>query len=124
MSKIWYCANCGYEVSSRGRCHLCRERLVASSLPELPAGEDDDEVGRGEGEAAEMGALTTRGGKQRARKQQRDHEASDAEQDLGSEQSLDVGLIHTADVAGGPEGFVDLVKALREEERQAADAKK
>jgi hypothetical protein len=45
MTKIWYCANCGYEVSSRGRCHQCRQRLVASSLPELPAGEDDDEVG-------------------------------------------------------------------------------
>ena len=45
MSKIWYCANCGYEVPSRGRCHQCRQRLVASSLPELPAGEDEDEVG-------------------------------------------------------------------------------
>ena len=22
MSKIWYCPNCGYEVTSRGRCHL------------------------------------------------------------------------------------------------------
>jgi hypothetical protein len=45
VSKIWYCRNCGYEVTSRGRCHLCRERLVASALPELPAGDDDDEVG-------------------------------------------------------------------------------
>jgi hypothetical protein len=45
VSKIWYCRNCGYEVTSRGRCHLCRDRLVASALPELPAGEDDDEVG-------------------------------------------------------------------------------
>jgi hypothetical protein len=45
VSKIWYCRNCGYEVTSRGRCHLCRERLVASDLPELPAGDDDDEVG-------------------------------------------------------------------------------
>jgi hypothetical protein len=45
MTKIWYCANCGYEVSSRGRCHQCRARLIASSLPELPAGEDEDEVG-------------------------------------------------------------------------------
>jgi hypothetical protein len=45
VSKIWFCRNCGYEVASRGRCHLCRERLVASALPELPAGEDDDEVG-------------------------------------------------------------------------------
>jgi hypothetical protein len=45
VSKIWYCRNCGYEVTSRGRCHLCRQRLVASSLPELPAGDEDDEVG-------------------------------------------------------------------------------
>jgi hypothetical protein len=45
MTKIWYCANCGYEVTSRGRCHLCRQRLVASDLPELPAAEEDDEVG-------------------------------------------------------------------------------
>ncbi len=45
MTRIWYCRNCGYEVGSRGRCHLCRERLVASALPELPAGEEDDEVG-------------------------------------------------------------------------------
>jgi hypothetical protein len=45
VSKIWYCRNCGYEVASRGRCHLCRERLVASALPELPAGDEDDEVG-------------------------------------------------------------------------------
>jgi hypothetical protein len=45
MSKIWYCPNCGYEVPSRGRCHQCHQRLVASSLPELPAGEDEDEVG-------------------------------------------------------------------------------
>jgi hypothetical protein len=45
MSKIWYCPNCGYEVDSRGRCHLCRQRLVASSLPELPAGGEEDEVG-------------------------------------------------------------------------------
>ena len=29
-TKVWYCANCGYEVTSRGRCHSCGERLVAS----------------------------------------------------------------------------------------------
>ncbi len=45
MSKIWYCANCGYEVGARGRCHLCRQRLVASHLPELETGDDDEEVG-------------------------------------------------------------------------------
>jgi hypothetical protein len=45
VSKIWYCRNCGYEVASRGRCHLCRERLVASALPALPAGDEEDEVG-------------------------------------------------------------------------------
>src|ERR1700683_4329647 len=45
MSKIWYCPNCGYEVTSGGRCHSCHDRLVASALPELEPGEDDDEVG-------------------------------------------------------------------------------
>jgi hypothetical protein len=45
MSKIWYCANCGYEMESRGKCHACGERLVASSLPALAAGDEDDEVG-------------------------------------------------------------------------------
>jgi hypothetical protein len=45
MAKVWYCPNCGYEVTSRGRCHSCRERLVASALPQLPAGSDEDEVG-------------------------------------------------------------------------------
>jgi hypothetical protein len=45
MSKIWYCPNCGYEVGARGRCHQCRQRLVASSLPELVTADEDDEVG-------------------------------------------------------------------------------
>ncbi len=45
MSKIWYCPNCGYEVGARGRCHLCRQRLVASRLAELETGDEDDEVG-------------------------------------------------------------------------------
>jgi hypothetical protein len=45
LSRIWYCPNCGYEVSSRGRCHRCREKLVASDLPELEVGEEDEEVG-------------------------------------------------------------------------------
>jgi hypothetical protein len=44
MSKVWYCPNCGYEVGARGRCHLCRQRLVASPLPELPVGDEEDEV--------------------------------------------------------------------------------
>jgi hypothetical protein len=44
-TKVWYCANCGYEVTGRGRCHSCGERLTASSLPELESGPDDDEVG-------------------------------------------------------------------------------
>ncbi len=44
-TKVWYCGNCGYEVASRGRCHSCGERLVASPLPELESGPDDDEVG-------------------------------------------------------------------------------
>jgi hypothetical protein len=45
VTRVWYCANCGYEVHSRGRCHACRERLTASALPELPSGEEEDEVG-------------------------------------------------------------------------------
>ncbi|HET6915855.1 MAG TPA: hypothetical protein VFH56_07165 [Acidimicrobiales bacterium] len=45
MGKVWYCANCGYEVGGRGRCHSCREKLVASDLPELEPGNEDDEVG-------------------------------------------------------------------------------
>jgi hypothetical protein len=45
MTRIWYCPNCGYEMTSRGRCHQCRQRLVASALAELPVGDDDDEVG-------------------------------------------------------------------------------
>jgi len=43
--KVWYCENCGYEVNSRGRCHSCGARLIASPLPELESGPDDDEVG-------------------------------------------------------------------------------
>jgi hypothetical protein len=45
VSKVWYCENCGYEVNSRGRCHSCGARLIASTLPELESGPDDDEVG-------------------------------------------------------------------------------
>jgi hypothetical protein len=44
-TRVWYCTNCGYEVTSRGRCHSCGERLLASPLPELESGPDDDEVG-------------------------------------------------------------------------------
>jgi hypothetical protein len=44
-AKVWYCENCGYEVNSRGRCHSCGARLIASPLPELESGPDDDEVG-------------------------------------------------------------------------------
>jgi hypothetical protein len=45
VTRVWYCANCGYEVHSRGRCHACRSKLTASALPELETGPDDDEVG-------------------------------------------------------------------------------
>lgn len=45
MSKIWYCATCGYEVRSRGRCHRCREKLALSPLPELEPAAEEDEVG-------------------------------------------------------------------------------
>ena len=43
--KVWFCANCGYEVTSRGRCFRCRDRLTLSPLPELEVGDEDDEVG-------------------------------------------------------------------------------
>jgi hypothetical protein len=42
--KVWFCANCGYEVNNRGRCFRCRERLVASPLPELAELGEDEEV--------------------------------------------------------------------------------
>jgi hypothetical protein len=45
MSKIWFCSTCGYEVDTKGRCHLCRQKLVASPLPSLPVGDDEAEVG-------------------------------------------------------------------------------
>ncbi len=45
MTRVWYCAKCGYEVHSRGRCHACREKLTPSAMPELASGPDDDEVG-------------------------------------------------------------------------------
>jgi hypothetical protein len=45
VTRVWYCANCGYEVNSRGRCHACREKLTPSALPELQSGPDDEEVG-------------------------------------------------------------------------------
>ncbi|HWG73258.1 MAG TPA: hypothetical protein VG184_04285 [Acidimicrobiales bacterium] len=57
--KVWFCAGCGYEVTSRGRCFRCRERLVASPLAELPVGAEDDEVGYrlGDWEPAGRGRL-------------------------------------------------------------------
>ncbi len=45
MSKIWFCRTCGYEVRGRGRCHVCRQRLMESPLAELAPGDEDDEVG-------------------------------------------------------------------------------
>lgn len=45
MTKIWYCRNCGYEVTRRGRCHACREKFTPSDLPQLEAGPEDEEVG-------------------------------------------------------------------------------
>lgn len=62
MTRVWYCRNCGYEVTSRGRCHACREKLSASALPQLESGPDDDEVGYrlGEWEDSERGRLIQR----------------------------------------------------------------
>lgn len=45
MARVWYCAACGYEVQSKGRCHNCGQKLVASALPELEPLDEDDEVG-------------------------------------------------------------------------------
>ena len=46
MSRVWYCAVCGYEVDRGGRCHNCKEALIESPLAELAEGDsDDDEVG-------------------------------------------------------------------------------
>ena len=45
MAEIWYCVRCGYEVHKRGKCHNCKEPLVASPLKELAEGEVPDEVG-------------------------------------------------------------------------------
>jgi hypothetical protein len=45
VSRVWYCATCGYEVDGGGRCHRCKERLLSSPLAELAEGETDDEVG-------------------------------------------------------------------------------
>ncbi len=45
MARVWYCATCGYEVHSRGRCHSCRQKLVPSAIPELEPGVEEDEVG-------------------------------------------------------------------------------
>ena len=45
MTRIWYCANCGYEVTSRGRCHACRAKLTPSAIPELEPELEEDEVG-------------------------------------------------------------------------------
>ena len=44
MTRVWFCATCGYEVHSRGRCHACRAKLVPSALPELETGPEDEEV--------------------------------------------------------------------------------
>ncbi len=45
MSEMWYCPTCGYEVDRGGRCHNCREPLVATEMTELAEGEADEEVG-------------------------------------------------------------------------------
>lgn len=45
MSKVWYCATCGYEIGFRGRCHRCGIRLEPSPIDELELGSDDEEVG-------------------------------------------------------------------------------
>jgi hypothetical protein len=41
VSRVWYCATCGYEVDRGGRCHNCKELLVESPLPELESEESN-----------------------------------------------------------------------------------
>jgi hypothetical protein len=45
VSRVWYCAVCGYEVDRGGRCHNCKEALIESPLAELAEDDSDDEVG-------------------------------------------------------------------------------
>jgi hypothetical protein len=45
MRQTWYCATCGYEVDSGGRCHNCGNFLISSSLEELREEDSVDEVG-------------------------------------------------------------------------------
>jgi hypothetical protein len=45
VSRVWYCATCGYEVDRGGRCHNCKEALVESPLAELEESHADTEVG-------------------------------------------------------------------------------
>lgn len=45
MARVWYCATCGYEVHSKGRCHNCGNKFTASALRELEALGEDEEVG-------------------------------------------------------------------------------
>jgi hypothetical protein len=45
VSRVWYCATCGYEVDRGGRCHNCKEALVESPLAELEESDADTEVG-------------------------------------------------------------------------------
>jgi hypothetical protein len=44
MGSIWYCVYCGYETTSRGRCHRCHRRLQSSSLPEMKTDDAFPEV--------------------------------------------------------------------------------
>jgi hypothetical protein len=45
VSRVWYCAVCGYEVDRGGRCHNCKEALIESPLAELAESDSNDEVG-------------------------------------------------------------------------------
>jgi hypothetical protein len=88
-----------------------RARVAAAARAE-----DQDEVGRGGDEAAEVGGLAARGGDQGEGQQQRRGEAGDAEHDLQLDQ--------VADVAVGPgrqraDGVERDVGAERREDAQA-----
>lgn len=42
--KVWWCRNCGYEVSQGGRCEDCGEDLGESPIPQLDLQDHEDEI--------------------------------------------------------------------------------
>ena len=82
------------------------------------ATEDEDQVGRGTHQAAEMRGLAARGGDEREREQQRDDQACPAEHDLQRDE-----VAHLAVRGGGdrPRGVQRHVRRERREHPEATD---